>query len=76
MIRVYSFYTGLYIKIFKKKKIYKWHPLNENGLAQIERIEKSTKHKSRVLFNSKFRVFYSNILSLSANFLQSPNRDI
>ena len=45
MFRVYSFYTGLYIKIFKKKKMHKWHPLNENGLAQIERIVESTKHK-------------------------------
>ena len=25
--------------------MHNWHPLNENGLAQIERTEESTKHK-------------------------------
>ena len=39
------FIQGFISKYLKKQKMHKWHPLNENGLAQIERIEESTKHK-------------------------------
>ena len=39
------FKQGFISKYLKKKKMHNWHPLNENGLAQTERIEESTKHK-------------------------------
>ena len=44
VLRQLVLYRALY-RYLKLKKMYNWHPLNENGLAQIERTEESTKHK-------------------------------